>query len=102
VSPTPASVQAAPQYAPPAPAPLRPAPGADQVFLNQVSQIPGVTVTDPARAAASGRDVCTGLQNGESPRDATASTMNQTGLTPAQAAAGVNAAITAYCPQYLR
>jgi serine/threonine protein kinase, bacterial len=74
----------------------------DQAYLNQVSQIPGVTVTDPARATATARDVCAGLQNGESPADAAAATENNTGMTPAQAAAGVNAAITAYRPQYLR
>ncbi|MFY2861614.1 DUF732 domain-containing protein, partial [Mycobacterium sp. THU-M104] len=37
-----------------------------------------------------------------SPADAAAATQNRSGLTPAQAAAGVNAAITAYCPQYRR
>jgi serine/threonine-protein kinase len=67
-----------------------------------VSQIPGVSVTDPTRATASGRALCSGIQNGESPNDAAAATQNNTGMTPAQAAAGVNAAITAYCPQYLR
>jgi len=46
--------------------------------------------------------VCAGLQNGESPADAAAATENKTGMTPGQAAAGLNAAITAYCPQYLR
>ena len=101
-SPTPTFVRAAPKYAPPAPAPQRPAPGPDQVFLNLASQIPGVTVTDPAGATASARGVCAGLQNGESPADAAAATENKTGMTPAQAAAGVNAAITAYCPQYRR
>jgi serine/threonine protein kinase, bacterial len=100
-SPTPASVQAAPQYAPPAPPPQRPTPGPDQTFLSQLSQIPGVTVTDPARATASGRALCSGLQNGASPKDAVTATENN-GWPPAQAAAGVNAAITAYCPQYLR
>ena len=101
-SPTPASVQAAPKHPPPAPAPQQPAPDPDQAFLGQVSKIPGVTVTDPTRAASSGRAVCTGLQNGESPKDAAAATVNDTGMTPSQAAAGVNAAIGAYCPQYLR
>ena len=100
-SPTPASVQAAPKYAPPAPAPQLPAPGPDQAFLSQLSQIPGVTVTDPARATASARGLCAGLQNGETPKDAVTATENN-GWPPAQAAAGVNAAITAYCPQYLR
>jgi serine/threonine-protein kinase len=66
------------------------------------SRIPGVSVTDPARATASGREVCAGLQHGESPADAAAVTSNNTGMTPAQAAAGVNAAITAYCPQNRR
>lgn len=85
----------------PAPAPQRPTPSPDQTFLNLVSEIPGVTVTDPATAAASGRGVCAHLQNGGSPSDAAAATVNNNaGITPAQAAAGVNAAITAYCPQY--
>jgi serine/threonine-protein kinase len=39
--------------------------------------------------------MCTGLQNGESPADAAAATANNTGLSPAQAAASVNSAITA-------
>ena len=66
-----------------------------------MSQIPGVTVTDPARATASGRALCAGLQNRETPKEAVTATENN-GWPPAQAAAGVNAAITAYCPQYLR
>lgn len=101
-SPTLARAQRAPKYAPPpAPAPQRLAFGSEQVLLNLASQIPSVSVTDLARAPASARGVCAGLQNGESPKDAAASTENTTGLTPAQAAAGVNAAISAYCPQYL-
>jgi serine/threonine-protein kinase len=109
-SPTPASVQVAPapqRSTPvpqqPAPAPQQPKPGPDQTFLSLVSEIPGVTVTDPATAATTGRGVCTHLQNGGSPNDVTAATVNSNGgLSPAQAAAGVNAAITAYCPQYAR
>lgn len=109
-SPTPAPAQAAPaprRPAPapprPAPAPPRPAPAPDQTFLGLVSEIPGLTVTDPASAAASGRAVCTDLQNGATPNDAAAATVNNnTGITPAQAAAGINAAITAYCPHYLQ
>ncbi len=100
-SPARAPVPAVPQYAPPpAPAPQRPAPDPDQTFLNLASQIPGVTVIDPARATASGRALCTGLGDGESPADAAAATVRDNeGLTPAQASAAVNAAITAYCPQ---
>ncbi|OSC39026.1 serine/threonine-protein kinase [Mycobacterium decipiens] len=95
-SPTPASVPAAP-------APQRPTPSPDQTFLGLVSQIPGVTVTDPAIAAASGRAVCADLQNGGNPDDHAAATVNNNaGITPAQAAAGVNAAITAFCPHYLQ
>jgi serine/threonine-protein kinase len=46
--------------------------------------------------------MCADLQNGEeSPADAAAKTTQNTGLTPAHAAAVVNAAITAYCPQFL-
>jgi serine/threonine-protein kinase len=106
--PTPASVQAAPSPQRPAPAPKpqapasqQPAPGPDQTFINLVSEIPGVTVADPATAAATGRNVCTNLQNGLSPNDSAAATVdNNPGITPAQAHASVNAAITAFCPQY--
>ncbi|WP_264990628.1 DUF732 domain-containing protein, partial [Mycobacterium kiyosense] len=65
--------------------------------------IPGVTVTDPSVAVTTGRNLCTVLQNGGSPSDAANATVNNNeGITPAQAAAGVNAAITVYCPQYQR
>ncbi|WP_216638124.1 serine/threonine-protein kinase [Mycobacterium sp. 1423905.2] len=85
----------------PAPAPQRPAP--DQTFIGLIEQIPGLTVTDPTTAAATGRAVCADLQNGGSPDDAATATVNSgAGVSPAQAAAGVNAAITAYCPQYRR
>lgn len=89
-----------------APAPAQPAPPAqanpDQTFINSLSQIPGITVTDPGTAAATGRAVCSSLQNGATPGDAAAATVNgNSGVTPAQANAGINAAITAYCPQYL-
>jgi Protein of unknown function (DUF732) len=63
-------------------------------FSNLASQIPSVGVTDLARATASAGGVCAGLH-------AAASTENTAGLTPAQAAAGVNAAISAYCPQHM-
>lgn len=80
----------------PAPQQLTP----DQTFLNLVSEIPGVTITDPATAAATGRAVCVGIQNGASPNDAAAATVNgNQGISPEQATAGINAAITAYCPQ---
>uniref|UniRef100_UPI00389B257C DUF732 domain-containing protein n=1 Tax=Mycobacterium sp. HUMS_1102779 TaxID=3383487 RepID=UPI00389B257C len=88
--------------APRAPAPHRPAPSADQVYLKLAAQIPGVTVTDPKVAIATGHAMCTGLQYGESPADAAAATASNTNTTPAQARAAVNAAITAYCPQYRR
>ncbi|WP_116645787.1 DUF732 domain-containing protein, partial [Mycobacterium kubicae] len=40
---------------------------------------------------------------GGSPDDAAAATVTKgEGITPAQAAAGVNAAITAYCPEVRR
>ncbi|MFY2861646.1 protein kinase domain-containing protein, partial [Mycobacterium sp. THU-M104] len=82
--------------APKPPPPKRQASGPDQVFLNLASQIPGVTVNDPKEATTTARGVCAGLQAGASPADAAAATQNRSGLTPAQAAAGVNAAITAY------
>ena len=93
----PAPQAPAPQTPPP---PQRP-PDPDQAFVNMVSGIPGLTVTDPTTAAATGRAVCTSLQNGATPNDSVQATVNgnNTG-TPAQAAAGVNAAITVYCPQY--
>ncbi|KAA1248617.1 protein kinase [Mycobacterium simiae] len=101
--PPPASVQPPPApKGPPAPAPQRPTPGPDETFFGLVSEIPGLTVTDPERAAASGRAVCADLQRGATPNDAAATTVNNNaGITPDQAAAGVNAAITAFCPHHL-
>ncbi|WP_236978256.1 MULTISPECIES: serine/threonine-protein kinase [Mycobacterium] len=85
------------------PAPPQPPANPDQTYLNLVSGIPGVTVTDPSVAVTTGRNLCTVLQNGGSPSDAANATVNNNeGITPAQAAAGVNAAITVYCPQYQR
>ncbi|MDP7706716.1 MULTISPECIES: serine/threonine-protein kinase [unclassified Mycobacterium] len=82
------------------PPPQRP-PDPDQAFVNMVSGIPGLTVTDPATAAATGRAVCTSLQNGGTPNDSVQATVNGNNtVTPAQAAAGINAAITVYCPQF--
>lgn len=101
-TPPASSAAAAPAPRRPAPVPQQRTPDAEQTFLGLVTQIPGVIVTDPATAAATGRGVCTDLQNGASPDDAAAATVNNTGITPAQAAAGVNAAITAFCPQHLR
>lgn len=99
-TPAPAPVQAAPPPVRPAPPPQQQNP--DQTFINSLTQIPGITVTDPGTATATGRALCSGLQNGGSPNDAAAATVNSgAGITPAQASAGVNAAITAYCPQYL-
>lgn len=98
--PAAASAPAAPLPKAPAPPPQRP-PDPDQAFVNMVSGIPGLTVTDPATAAATGRAVCTSLQNGASPNDSVQATVNGNNtVTPAQAAAGVNAAITVYCPQF--
>lgn len=97
----PAPVQVPTTPVAPAPASQRPSPEPDQTFISLVEQIPGVTVTDPATAAATGRAVCSNLQSGGNPNDAAAATVNgNNGITPAQAAAGINAAITAYCPQY--
>lgn len=70
------------------------------MFLNLAAQIPGVTVQDPKEATTTARGLCAGLKNGLSPADAAAATQHKSGLTPAQAEAGVNAAITAYCPEY--
>ncbi|MCV7196546.1 serine/threonine-protein kinase [Mycobacterium angelicum] len=93
----PPPVPSTPRRVPATPAPQQPTP--DQTFLNLVSEIPGITITDPATAAATGRAVCVGIQNGGSPNDAAAATVNRNqGITPEQAAAGINAAITAYCP----
>jgi hypothetical protein len=84
-------------------APPRPASDADQVFLTLFSQIPGIHLTNPGAAIASARAMCADLQSGqESPADAAAKTVDNTGLTPPHAAAVVNAAITAYCPQYMQ
>lgn len=105
-APAPAAVAAPAAAAPKAPAPQVPPPpqrppDPDQAFVNMVSGIPGLTVTDPATAAATGRAVCTSLQNGGTPNDSVQATVNGNNtVTPAQAAAGVNAAITVYCPQF--
>lgn len=107
-SPAHPTVMAAPKPTPPQrraprPDPPRPdPPSPDQVFLNLAAQIPGVTVKDPKEATTTARGVCAGLKNGLNPADAAAATQHKSGLTPAQAEAGVNAAITAYCPQYRR
>ncbi len=96
-APAPRSVPAAPHSAPP-----RSGSNPDQTYLNQISSIPGVTVTDPTEATTTARGVCFGLQNGGTPADEVALSENRSGLTPTQAAAGVKAAISAYCPQYGR
>lgn len=97
----PAQPPSPPPKAPPAaPPPQRPS-DPDEAFVNMVSGIPGLTVTDPATAAATGRAVCTSLQSGATPNDSVQATVNGNNtVTPAQAAAGVNAAITVYCPQF--
>ncbi|WP_373143229.1 DUF732 domain-containing protein [Mycobacterium marinum] len=100
--PAPALVQVAPTAAAPAPATQRPTNGPDRTFLNLVSQIPGVTVTDPETAAPTGRAVCSNLQQDASPDDAATATAHNTGVTPAQASAAINAVISAYCPERVR
>ncbi|KQH75667.1 hypothetical protein AO501_25720 [Mycobacterium gordonae] len=73
----------------------------DQTFVNQLSNIPGLTATDPATAAATGRAICKSLKNGGTRNESVQASVNgNSGFTPAQAAAGVNAAIGVYCPQY--
>ncbi|MDP7706717.1 MULTISPECIES: serine/threonine-protein kinase [unclassified Mycobacterium] len=95
--PSPAPAALRPKAPPP---PQRP-PDQDQTFINTLSGIPGLTVTDPATAAATGRAICKGLQNGATPDDSVQATVkSNSSLSPAQAAAGVNAAIATYCPQY--
>ncbi|HME79226.1 MAG TPA: DUF732 domain-containing protein [Mycobacterium sp.] len=87
---------------PPAPvtvAPRRPDP--DQTFIGLASQIPGMTIADPTIAEAGGGKVCAYLQAGHSRADTNATVLqNDPTFTPWQANAVVNAAITAYCPQY--
>jgi hypothetical protein len=75
---------------------------ADQHFLTLLSQIPGVTIVDPAAVTASGRQICIYLQNGdETKEDAITKTMRNTpNGTVGGATAMVDAAITAYCPQF--
>ena len=101
-SPTLAWAQRAPKYAPPpAPAPQRLAFGPEQVLLKSGVADSQCQCHRPRTRNRQCPWRVRGLQNGESPKDAAASTENTAGLTPAQAAAGVNAAISAYCPQYL-
>ncbi|WP_396890802.1 serine/threonine-protein kinase [Mycobacterium sp. Z3061] len=100
-APAAVSAPAAPKVKASAPTPQRAAVDRDQTFVNQLSKIPGLTVTDPTTAAATGRAICKSLKNGSTPNDSVQATVNgNSGLTPAQAAAGVNAAIGVYCPQY--
>lgn len=74
----------------------------DQYFLGLVSEIPGVTVSDPAAATASGRQVCIDLQDGDETRaDIVTKTMRNTpNGTIGGATAILNVAIAAYCPEY--
>lgn len=97
---------------PPAPAAVQPTPApraaqttppdADQHFLDLVSQIPGINLTDPRGAIGSAHGMCSAIQYGVTPDQEVTMTMNNTGLTPEHARAVVNAAIAAYCPQYSR
>jgi hypothetical protein len=75
---------------------------ADQHFLSLLSQIPGVTVIDPGAVTASARELCADLENGdETKEDAITKTMRNTpNGTFGGATAMVNAAITAYCPDF--
>jgi hypothetical protein len=75
---------------------------ADQHFLSLLSQIPGVTIVDPAAVTASGRQICVYLQNGDETKEgAIAKTMRNTPNGTLRGATGmVNAAISAYCPQF--
>ena|SRR5271170_3900038 len=78
-----------------------PVPYADDVFLGLLSQIPGLTVTDPGVTEAGGRHICAFLTAGHSREDATSAALddNHT-LTPAEAAALIEAAADAYCPSH--
>jgi hypothetical protein len=75
---------------------------ADQHFLSLVSEIPGMTITDPVALSASARQVCVDLQEGDETRpDVIAKTIRNTpNGTVGGATALINAAITAYCPQF--
>jgi Protein of unknown function (DUF732)/Protein of unknown function (DUF3761) len=75
---------------------------ADQHFLSLVSAIPGMTITDPSALTASARQVCVDLQDGDETRpDVIAKTIRNTpNRTVGGATALLNAAITAYCPQF--
>ena len=96
-SPAPAAAPALPTTVTEAP---QPSVQADQIYSALVSQIPGVVITDPAAFTAGGRNICPSLAaHGRADTDA-AVQANDPGLAPWQASAVVNAAITAYCPQY--
>jgi hypothetical protein len=75
---------------------------ADQHFLSLVSAIPGMTITDPSALTASARQVCVDLQDGDETRpDVIAKTIRNTpNGTVGGATALLNAAISAYCPQF--
>jgi hypothetical protein len=88
--------------APPTTVTKTPAPSvqADQIYMALISQIPGTVIADPATAVAGGRNICPGLAAQGRAANEAAVQPNDPGFTPWQASAVVNAAITAYCPQY--
>jgi Protein of unknown function (DUF732) len=96
-SPSPAAAPAPPTTVTEAP---QPSVQADQIYMALISQIPGTVIADPAKAVAGGRNICPGLAAQGRASTEAAVQANDPGFSPWQAAAVVNAAITAYCPQY--
>jgi serine/threonine-protein kinase len=95
--PAPAAAPAPPTTVTEAP---QPSVQADQIYMALISQIPGTVINDPATAVAGGRRICPGLASSGRTATEAAVQANDPGFTPWQASAMVNAAITAYCPQY--
>ncbi|UEB27471.1 DUF3761 domain-containing protein [Mycobacterium intracellulare] len=79
-----------------------PPPDADTYFLGLVSEIPGMIIRDPALMTATARELCVHLRNGDESRDLAITTTMQNTVngTLGAATAMVDAAISAYCPDF--
>nr|WP_232003756.1 DUF3761 domain-containing protein [Mycobacterium sp. 1465703.0] len=75
---------------------------ADTYFLGLVSQIPGMIIRDPVLMTGTARELCVHLLNGDESRDLAITTTMQNTVngTLGAATAMVDAAISAYCPDF--
>lgn len=112
VTPTPPPAEVAAPKSLPAPGPPAlheqpPAPAAppdpDQQFLALISEIPGVTITNPQLEINETKVVCAELRDGASRGDIIAATLREAPtLTKLQAEQLFDAGTTIYCPEFSR